>query len=228
MAGNRATRKLPTWMTQKVNNSNGDKEATKSQKNTVFSGTIKYCPTVDDLGIACEALISEADEKDELILGFDAEWPVDYKEGSGKIALIQICINESTCYLFHVSLMRSLPRIFVEFINHPKVKLVGNCIKNDIWKFGRDFNVSVLKLVGSHRVIDIGELANQVLNCAQVWSLDRLALHLLSMTVDKTESIRKSRWDLELSTAQQLYAATDAYVSLTIYNKLKASGNIEV
>ncbi|XP_034234885.1 Werner Syndrome-like exonuclease isoform X2 [Thrips palmi] len=219
MAGHSTARKLPTWMTRNVSDV---EEETKSQRNISFRGIIKYCSNVDDLGLACESLISEADREDELIVGFDAEWPVDFTQGSGKIALIQVCIDESTCYLFHVSLMRSLPKIFINFIEHPKVKLVGNCIKNDIWKIGRDFNLPVSKLVSSHRVIDLGEFANQVLHCAQTWSLDRLALHLMSMTVDKADSIRKSRWDLELSREQQLYAATDAYVSLAIYNKLRA------
>lgn len=172
------------------------------------------------MGLACETLISQAEQKDELVLGLDAEWPVT-QQGSGKVALIQVCCDETTCYLFHVSCMRSFPKIFKDLIKHPKVLLVGNCIKNDIWKLGKDFDFPVAKLIQSGRVIDLGELANEVLLCAQTWSLDRLALHLLSVEIDKSASVRMSRWDLELSYDQQLYAATDAYISLIIYNKLK-------
>ncbi|KAK3913367.1 Werner syndrome ATP-dependent helicase-like protein [Frankliniella fusca] len=217
MAQKPVARKLPDWLTKR----NKVLESTEKKKQSlVFPGAIQYCNTIGDMGLACEKLIYQAEQSENLILGFDAEWPVHF-QGSGKIALIQVCCDENTCYLFHVSCMRSFPKIFQDLIKHPKVVLVGNCITNDIWKLGKDFNFPVAKLIQSGHVIDLGELANQVLSSAQTWSLDRLALHLLSVVIDKTDSIRKSRWDLELSSEQQLYAATDAYISLLIHNKLK-------
>lgn len=33
------------------------------------------------------------------------EWPVSYIGKSGKTALIQICTDHSTCYLFHVCVL---------------------------------------------------------------------------------------------------------------------------
>lgn len=41
----------------------------------------------------------------EIIIGFDLEWPVT-SSGSGRTALIQICPDESVCYLFHVSIVK--------------------------------------------------------------------------------------------------------------------------
>jgi len=38
----------------------------------------------------------------EVVYGFDMEWPVSRIGKSGKTALIQICTDHSTCYLFHV------------------------------------------------------------------------------------------------------------------------------
>jgi hypothetical protein len=46
----------------------------------------------------------QAGTQEEMVLGFDMEWPIDFKAGSGKTALIQICAEEQTCFLFHVSL----------------------------------------------------------------------------------------------------------------------------
>ena len=40
----------------------------------------------------------------------------------------------------------------------------------------------------------------------------------MSVTIDKSEAIRKSKWNLELSAEQSLYAATDAYVSAFLCN----------
>nr|CAD7426670.1 unnamed protein product [Timema monikensis] len=39
------------------------------------------------------------DVQEELILGFDMEWPVNFKAGSGKTALIQVCPKEDVCHL---------------------------------------------------------------------------------------------------------------------------------
>lgn len=39
----------------------------------------------------------------EVVFGFDMEWPVNYLGQSKKTALIQICTDHYTCYLFHVS-----------------------------------------------------------------------------------------------------------------------------
>lgn len=39
--------------------------------------------------------------------GFDIEWKVNYNAGEGlrKTALIQICLSEDECYVFHISAM---------------------------------------------------------------------------------------------------------------------------
>ena len=49
-----------------------------------------------------------AESKNELILGFDLEWPFNYKFGAGKTSLMQICPDEELCYIFHVSIRRTL------------------------------------------------------------------------------------------------------------------------
>lgn len=39
-------------------------------------------------------------------VGFDIEWPPSYTKGKmAKIAVIQLCVTEEKCYLFHVSSM---------------------------------------------------------------------------------------------------------------------------
>lgn len=43
---------------------------------------------------------------DGAAVGFDIEWPPSYTKGKmAKIAVIQICVTEDKCYLFHVSSM---------------------------------------------------------------------------------------------------------------------------
>lgn len=48
--------------------------------------------------------IESSKGKKKIPIGFDAEWPFNKTtKVAGKLALIQICFNESTCYMFHVS-----------------------------------------------------------------------------------------------------------------------------
>lgn len=71
-------------------------------------------------------------EKEFVPVGFDLEWPFSFQTGSGKTALAQICLHNSVCYLLHVYSLKKLPAAFVEFLCHPKVKLVGVNIKKSV------------------------------------------------------------------------------------------------
>lgn len=68
-------------------------------------------------------------KKETIPVGFDLEWPFSFKTGSGKTALAQICLEESTCYLLHIYSLKKLPVAFIEFLCHSKVKLVGVNVK---------------------------------------------------------------------------------------------------
>lgn len=47
----------------------------------------------------------ESSEIYEVVYGFDMEWPVTFDRKSKKTALIQICTDHNTCYLFHVCVL---------------------------------------------------------------------------------------------------------------------------
>lgn len=46
----------------------------------------------------------DSSDMPEIVFGFDMEWPVVYGQPK-KTALIQICTDHSTCYLFHVCII---------------------------------------------------------------------------------------------------------------------------
>lgn len=71
-------------------------------------------------------------EKSVVPLGFDLEWPFSFQTGSGKTALVQICLDVDVCYLLHIYSLNKLPAAFVELLCHPKVKLVGINIKKSV------------------------------------------------------------------------------------------------
>lgn len=186
----------------------------------LFKGKIVYVNNFYDCAMICDDIIQEIEKHkaDVIPVGFDLEWPFSFQTGSGKTALAQICFNESVCYLLHIYNLNKLPASFVLLLTHPKVKLVGVNIKNDIWKLGRDFKDFPAKKVVEENCIDTGTYTNKVLNRFGRWSLERLTAYLLEKQIDKNPVVRKSKWHIQpLSKEQKIYAATDAYVSLLTY-----------
>ncbi|XP_054276968.1 3'-5' exonuclease-like [Macrosteles quadrilineatus] len=220
-------RELPAWMkstTKPVQNGNSNPSDSFYEKKPLltFKGKVHFSNKIGDCGYVCEAILKKIEGIEDLIVGFDLEWPVQFTMGTRqpKTALIQFCPCVSVCYIFQVTEWNYLPKVFIDFISHPKVRLVGVNVKADIWKLGRDFDISVAHIVESN-VIDLKSLANQIFSTQDTWSLGRLVLYVLKKQLDKSD-VRISNWAQEDLTSHQLvYAATDAYASLLIYLRLK-------
>ncbi|KAE8631557.1 hypothetical protein XENTR_v10001231 [Xenopus tropicalis] len=217
-------RKLPEWMSvQQKEDSIDDKKKSLWKKNIVednlpylkFNGSIVYSYEGNDCSLLSEDIRSSLQEED--VLGFDIEWPPIYTKGkTGKVALIQVCVSEKKCYLFHISPMAGFPKGLRRLLEDESVKKVGVGIEGDQWKLMSDYE---LKLKG---FIELSEVANQKLRCKEKWSLNGLVKHLFKKQLLKDSSIRCSNWDIfPLSTDQKLYAASDAYAGLLIYQKLE-------
>ncbi|XP_046682443.1 Werner Syndrome-like exonuclease isoform X2 [Homalodisca vitripennis] len=224
-------RRLPEWMQERAAARNFRKESQDPAERKVnekkplvtFKGKLRYLYTVHDCCCVCEAILKKLETLEELIVGFDLEWPVDFRRGrgQGRTALIQFCPSQAVCYLFHVIEWNKLPKVFVNFISHPKVKLVGVNIRGDIWKLGRDFDISVAPIV-ENNAVELRHLANKVFSITDCWSLDRLVVYVLKKQLAKPEDVRLSNWaQIPLTNSQFEYAANDAYASLIVYNRLK-------
>nr|XP_033329810.1 Werner Syndrome-like exonuclease isoform X3 [Megalopta genalis] len=176
----------------------------------------------------CDDIIKEIEgcDSDIVPIGFDLEWSFSFKTGSGKTALVQICFHDTVCHLLHVYSLKKLPAAFVILLSHPKVKLVGVNVKNDIWKLGRDFKEFPALKVVENNCMDSGTFANRVLNRSCRWSLEKLTAYLLKKRIDKNKKIRMSQWHVyPLSTDQKTYAATDAYVSWLLHTNIQEKAN---
>ncbi|XP_035719033.1 Werner Syndrome-like exonuclease [Vespa mandarinia] len=192
----------------------------QSLSSIVFKGKINYANNFYDCAKICDDIIQQVENhKDDIVpIGFDLEWPFSFQTGSGKTALAQICLNKSVCHLLHIYYLDKLPAAFVILLSHPKVKLVGVNVKNDVWKLGRDFTHFPAGKVVEENCIDCGTYANRVLNRSCRWSLEKLTAYLLKKKICKNPEVRRSKWHIQpLSKAQKIYAATDAYVSLLTY-----------
>ncbi|KAK9890365.1 hypothetical protein WA026_010458 [Henosepilachna vigintioctopunctata] len=161
------------------------------------------------------------ESNDTMIMGFDMEWPFSFQTGPGKTALIQISPNLEVSYLLHVSELKKLPVGLCTLLAHPKVRITGNNIKNDVRKLARDFHLTdVEKIIDN--CIDCGVFANEVLPLTQRWSLEKLVQSVLGMRINKDKKVRMSKWGvIPLSKHQKSYAATDTYASLKVFLQLK-------
>ncbi|XP_063466965.1 bifunctional 3'-5' exonuclease/ATP-dependent helicase WRN isoform X2 [Symphalangus syndactylus] len=151
------------------------------------------------------------------VVGFDMEWPPLYNKGKlGKVALIQLCVSESKCYLFHISSMSVFPQGLKMLLENKAVKKAGVGIEGDQWKLLCDFDIKLKNFV------ELTDVANKKLKCTETWSLNSLVKHLLGKQLLKDKSIRCSNWSkFPLTEDQKLYAATDAYAGFIIYRNLE-------
>ncbi|XP_058795255.1 3'-5' exonuclease [Phymastichus coffea] len=207
-------------------NEKSEKEISKKEPEIddlppiVFQGQINYVHNFYDCARICDVLLTEVESNNDSIVpvGFDLEWPFSFQTGSGKTALAQICLSEKICHLLYLYKIKKLPASFIALLSHPKVKLVGVNIKNDVWKLSRDFNEFPGQKVVDNNCLDCGPYANKVLNRSVRWSLERLTAYLLKRRINKDPSVRRSKWHIHpLTDAQKLYAATDAYVSFLLH-----------
>ncbi|XP_067674776.1 bifunctional 3'-5' exonuclease/ATP-dependent helicase WRN-like [Haliotis asinina] len=190
-----------------------------------FSGSTVYSHNSADCSLLCEEIIQtylDPETNSEICVGFDLEWPVTFTKGSsGRVALVQVALNESKCYLFHISVIGSLPKMLKKFIEDDRVKKIGVNIENDMWKLAKDFDFEARKVI-RNSMIDLGKLANTKLKSKETWSLEGLCRNVLRMRMNKEDSVRCGNWDnFPLTDEQKLYAATDAYACLRIYNALE-------
>ncbi|XP_068797329.1 bifunctional 3'-5' exonuclease/ATP-dependent helicase WRN isoform X3 [Struthio camelus] len=216
--------KYPRWMlAQSQEGIPGDKKKSNVQRSVLedglpfleFCGSIVYSYDASDCSLLSEDIRGSL--SDGAAVGFDIEWPPSYTKGKmAKIAVIQICVTEEKCYLFHISSMSGFPKGLKRLLEDETIKKVGVGIEGDQWKLMSDFEIKLKSFV------ELADAANEKLKCKEIWSLNGLVKHLFGKQLLKDKSVRCSNWEeFPLNEKQKLYAATDAYAGFIIYQKLK-------
>ncbi len=151
------------------------------------------------------------------LIGFDTETRPTFKKGiRHKVALLQLSTAE-TAYLFRIN-RTGLPGVLAELLSDPKICKTGVAITDDIkgLKEWRDFEaggfVELQNMVKEYGIISAG--------------LKKLAAIILGFSISKRQQV--TNWENnQLSDAQLVYAATDAWVCHRIYTSLLNEGNKE-
>lgn len=160
--------------------------------------------------------------KDQRIVGVDTETRPSFKRGTThKVALLQIS-TQDTCFLFRLNRI-GMPDSLQEFLMSDTLK-IGLSLKDD-------FN-SLRKRQDMHpdrgNWIELQEYVGKF--GIEDRSLQKIYANLFGEKISKNQ--RLSNWEADvLSEGQKLYAATDAWDCVEIYNclsELESTGNYEI
>lgn len=169
-----------------------------------FDGRIVVVDTADALAKACRELC-RCD-----VVGFDTETRPSFTAGvTNKVSLLQLSTAE-VCYLIRLNKL-PLTRELLHILSSEKIRKVGADVNNDIVGLNR------LRHFTARGFVDLqSEVARYGIEDK---SLRKISGIVLGKRVSKAQ--RLSNWAAkQLTPQQQMYAATDAWVCIEIYNKL--------
>ena len=169
-----------------------------------FDGRIEVVETADALAKACKDLAKQK------IIGFDTETRPSFTAGvTNKVALLQLS-TEECCYLIRLNKL-PLTREIVAILSSKTIIKIGADVRNDIsalnklHRFTAEGFIDLQNEVGKYGIEDK--------------SLRKISGIVLGKKVSKAQ--RLSNWAAkQLTPQQQMYAATDAWVCIEIYNRL--------
>ncbi len=172
---------------------------------TNFGGEIVVVETYDALTSSVEEM------RREKILGFDTETRPSFTRGvSYGVALLQLS-SPVKAWLIRINRV-GLPQEVLDILQNKNITKIGAAIRDDIKALQKHSGFVPAGFV------DLQDMAKE--KGFEDFSLKKLAAHVMGVRISKRQ--RLSNWEAaQLSASQQSYAATDAWVSLKIYEGMQ-------
>jgi ribonuclease D len=169
---------------------------------------------IDNLSDVAQAV---AELQQEHALGFDTESKPAFRKGEyNPVALIQLAITHKV-FLFRINKI-GFPHELANIIVNPKILKVGAGLRDDLVELRK------FQHIEPKGFLELGHAAAQAEINQQ--GLRKLSAIILGFRISKAAQV--SNWErMELTEQQLLYAATDAWVSLKIYEKLALDGYLK-
>ncbi len=147
------------------------------------------------------------------VIGFDTETKPSFKKGVvNQVALLQFS-TMSEAFLLRVNRL-GLPASIRKLLANPRIVKPGVAIRDDIK------GLQELSKFQPQGFIELQDIARDA--GIQNFSLKKLTAIVLGFRISKSQQL--SNWEApELTEAQQIYAATDAWTSLQIYQHFSKS-----
>jgi len=189
-----------------------DKSYVRKLPRVLFDGRIIVINTAREAEKAVSYLL------DQPILGVDTETKPTFKKGrTNTVALLQVATHD-TCFLFRLNLT-GITSDLKKLLEDTTVPKVGLSLRDDILSLHKrgDFEPGSFIDLQKH-VCELG---------VSDLSLQKIYANLFHQKISKNAQL--SNWEADtLSDKQKLYAATDAWACVMIYEeliRLENSGN---
>lgn len=193
-----------------------DKTTIPALDRFVFPGRIEVVQGTEEAARAVRYLLSRP------ILGIDTETRPIFKRGSQRpVALLQVS-DEKICFLFRLNMIGITPELR-QLLEDERVVKVGLSLGDDLRALRK--RESQLK---AGAWVDIQQMVKEM--GIDDMSLQKIFANVFHKRISKSAQL--SNWEADVLTdSQKVYAATDAYACILLYQHLtalQASGNYEV
>ena len=181
-----------------------DKALISSLPVAQFTGRIIVILTPGETEKAVRYLLTQD------ILGFDTETRPSFKRGHQyKVSLLQVATPD-TCFLFRLNHTGLTPAL-IQLLEDKTVKKIGLSWHDDI---------NSLHKIGEFKIGHSIDIQDQVKDIGiEDLSLQKLFANLFGQKISKRQQL--SNWEADiLSDRQKVYAATDAWACIKIYEEL--------
>lgn len=170
-----------------------------------FGGAIRIVDNERDIVAACKQLATEP------VIGFDTETRPSFRPGvTFRVSLLQLS-TPTVCYLFRLNKI-PLAKPILQLLENQEVLKIGADVAGDLRSLRQ------IRHFRDRGFIDLQSIAGE-------WGIEEKSLRKLSAIVlgqRVSKAQRLSNWEAAtLTDKQQLYAATDAWVCIRIYDKLR-------
>ncbi len=147
------------------------------------------------------------------VLGFDTETRPSFRKGEVyKAALLQLS-TDTDAYLIRLQYVTKFQTL-KSILEDKEIVKVGAAIRDDLKLLQKTFSFTPQNFVELQHLAKVKGLKNT--------SLKGMTEEVLQASLSKRA--KTTNWEAsELSDKQQIYAATDAWIGLTIYEKLMAN-----
>lgn len=179
-------------------------EQTAELASARFDGRIVVVDREEQIEEVCRDLSAQT------IIGFDTETRPSFKAGvTNKVALLQLSTHER-CYLIRLCRTK-LHNALLKILSNPRIIKIGADVAGDLR------SLHALRHFHERGFLDLQHIV-------PAWGIEEKSLRKMSAIVlgqRVSKAQRLSNWEAStLTPQQQMYAATDAWVCISIYEKL--------
>lgn len=186
------------------------KEELSKFQVVAFEGQVIVIDTREKVKPAVDFLLQHS------VVGIDTETKPSFVKGVHySVALLQIS-TLTHCFLFRLNKIGLTDEI-AAFLAHKQIKKIGLSLRDDLnglmrrHKFNPENFIDIQNLVHRYGILELG--------------LQKIYAIVFGQKISKTQQL--TNWENDVLTEQQQrYAATDAWATLMIYNKLIESDKL--